>query len=205
MRKFLLAGVASLALGVATPALANDQGTGAVVGGGAGAVTGGTIGFFLGGPIGALIGGFAGASIGASAGISAASVSYAATHPVEAVVVDDTLGVDTTLGADVTITDIEGDPTYGYIYANNRVYIVDKGTRRVVHSPGFVIPEQTVAYIKEHPAAEVTFSGQVAPGLTLAGDFALVDIPDDPNYAYVYIDGRPVLVDRRSRVVVWVG
>jgi hypothetical protein len=205
MRKILLASVALLALGSAAPSFAQEKATGAVVGGTAGAATGGTIGFFLGGPIGAIIGGFAGATIGASAGVSAASVEYASTHPVDPVIIDGDLDADAELSADVSIHDIEGDDQYGYVYANNRVYIVDKNNRHVVHSPGFVIPERTVAYVRDNPGVELKFSGDLAPGVTLSGDFDFNDVPDDPNYVYAYIDGRPVLVDRRSHVVVWVG
>lgn len=206
MRKILLAGVALLALGAAAPAYAqSNKTTGAAVGGTAGAATGGTIGFFLGGPIGALIGGFTGAAIGTSVGVSAASIDYAATHPVDPIIIDAELDIDDEIGADVAIYDIEGDPAYGYVYANNRVYIVDKKTRVIVHSPGFAIPERTVAYVKANPGVEISFSGELAPGVVLAGDVDLEPVPDDPNYVYAYVDGRPVLVDRRSRVVVWIG
>jgi hypothetical protein len=203
MRNLLLASVAVFALGAAVPAMAQDKAAGAAAGGAVGGVTGGTIGFFLGGPIGAVIGGFAGATIGASAGVSASTVDYAANNPVDPVYLDANVDVGYKLGDKVKIYDVEGDPKYGYVYANNRVYIVDRDSREIVHSPGYVIPSTTVAYVKAHPTADISFSGDLAPGVKLSGDFDFGAIPDDPGYSYVYVGGHPVLVDNSSRVVVW--
>ena len=75
----------------------------------------------------------------------------------------------------------------------------------IVHSPGYVIPERTVAYVRDNPGVELSFDGEIAPGVELSGDFEFGDIPDDPNYVYAWIDGRPVLVDRDTRMIVWVG
>jgi hypothetical protein len=194
-----------LALGAASPALAQDANTtaaGTAVGGAAGAATGGTIGFFLGGPIGAVIGGFAGAAIGAGA-VSSATVDYAANNPVDPVYIDDNIDVGYTVGPDVHVYPVEGDAAHGYFYANNRVYIVDMDSGKVVHSPGYVIPQSTVAYVEAHPSADVQFSGDIAPGAHISADFSMNAIPDNPDYSYAYVDGRPVLIDNRSDIVVW--
>jgi len=205
MRKFLMAGVAILALGAASPALAQSE-TGAAVGGGAaGAATGGTIGFFLGGPVGAIIGGFAGAVIGAEAAVSAETVAYSANNPVDPIWIEGDLDVGSRVGDDVVIYDVDGDPEYGYFYANNRVWIVGRDSREVVLSPGYVIPESTVAYMRSNPSADISFDGELVPGASFSGNVEFNAIPDNSSYAYVYVDGRPVLVDRRSSLVVWVG
>jgi hypothetical protein len=148
MRKFILASVAVLGLGLvaAQPAMADSKGTALV--GTAGAATGGTIGFLLGGPIGAVIGGFTGALVGTS------------------VVADD---VDAIVVSDLAIS------------------------------------EDSVAYARNHPKAEIAFAGDLSPGVKISGDFDLNRIPDDADYGYLYIDGRPVLIDRHSHVIVWVG
>jgi hypothetical protein len=106
--------------------------------------------------------------------------------------------------ADVTIHPIEGDEKFGYIYANNRVYIVDLASREIVQSPGFLIPNETVAFVEANPTASISVDGDVAPGFELDADVALADIPDNRTYKYVYINDRPVLVDASSRTVVWV-
>jgi hypothetical protein len=209
MRKILLASVAVLALGASLPAYAQDavdtkgEKAGAVVGGTAGAVTGGTIGFFLGGPVGAVIGGFTGAAIGGAAGVSAASVDYAANNPVDTVILDGDIDVGYVVPEDVLIAEVPDDPKYGYIYANNRVYIVDRDTREVVHSPGFLIPNDVVAYVEANPVDDVTFDGELAAGVEFTGD--LIDIPDNTFYGYIYVNGRPALVEKSTHRIVWVG
>ena len=203
MRKLLLVGVALASLGAAMPAFAQSDSGKAVVGATAGGATGGTIGFLLGGPIGAIVGGWAGAVIGGEAAVDEASIRFAGEHPVDVVYLDD-VSVGTVVGADVTIHPIEGDQKFGYIYANNRVYIIDLETREVVQSPGFVIPNDTVAFVEANPTASISVDGDIGPGFELSADVALADIPDSRTYKYVYINDRPVLVDASTRTVVWV-
>jgi hypothetical protein len=204
MRKLLLVGVALASLGAAMPAFAQSSDGKAVVGATAGGATGGTIGFLLGGPVGAIVGGWAGAVIGGEAAVSDASIRFAGEHPVEVVTLDTDLTVGTVVDADVTIHPIEGDEKFGYIYANNRVYIVDLASREIVQSPGFLIPNETVAFVEANPTASISVDGDIAPGFELDADVALADIPDNRTYKYVYINDRPVLVDASSRTVVWV-
>jgi hypothetical protein len=200
MRKLLLAGVAALALGAAAPAaLAQDNTAGAA----AGAGTGATLGFIFGGPIGAVIGGFSGAVIGSS--VSDAAITYAGNHPVDHVYVDDDIDVGYKVSGGIKVYPIEGDEAHGYFYANNRVWIVDMATGEVVASPGYVVPEKAVAYVKANPTASIEISGDVSPGFVLDSGVTLADVPDAHGYAYAYIGDQPVLVDSRSRIVIWVG
>ena len=207
MRKFLLASVAILALGAATPSLAQstegDKAAGAVVGGTAGAVTGGTIGFFLGGPVGAVIGGFTGAAIGGAAGVSAASVEYAANNPLDPVYIDGSVDVGFVIPDDVDIAVFPDDPEYGYIYANNRVYIVDLETREILQSPGYIVPNSVATYVQENPTDDISFDGEITTGVEFSGE--LNSVPDNNFYGYVYVNGRPVLVEKSSRRVIWIG
>jgi hypothetical protein len=206
MRKLLLASVAIIALGAAAPVYAQDANEaqeGAVIGGTAGAATGGTIGFFLGGPVGAIIGGFAGATLGAQAGVDASTVEYSSMNPVDPVFIEGDLDVGYVVPADVEIHAVPDDDRYGYIYANNRVYIIDLESRAVVQSPGFVIEARAVDFVKANPVDDVEFSGELAAGATI--DVDLFDIPDNNFYGYVYVDGRPVLVEKGSRTIIWVG
>ena len=112
---------------------------GAVVGGTAGAATGAIVGGLIFGPIGAAIGGFAGATVGAGAGIEATSVDYVRLHPTDPVVIDGAIDVGYAVPEAIVIHPIEGDPTYGYFYTNDRVYFVDLSNRTVVYSPGLVV------------------------------------------------------------------
>ena len=203
MRKLLMLGVAVASLGMALPAVAQsdtDAAAGATVGG----ATGGTIGFLLGGPIGAIIGGWTGAVIGADAAVSVDSVKFAGEHPVDPVFLDADIDVGFVVAEDVTIHPIEGDDTFGYFYANNRVYIVDLATRTVVQSPGFLIPEQVVAYVEANPVPSVALDADVRAGLQLEGTIEIAAIPDNQSYGYIYFNDQPALVDLDSRTVVWV-
>jgi hypothetical protein len=203
MRKFLALGVALATLSIAMPTLAQDSDVKAAAGATVGATTGGTIGFFLGGPIGAIFGGFAGAVIGADVAVDEASIRYAGEHPVDVVMVGD-LDVGVTLDADVEIHPIEGDDQYGYIYADNRVWIVDLETRTIVQSPGFIVREDVVAYVNDNEVDSIEFEGNLEAGVVLDADIELASIPDSDAYGYVYVDGRPALVDVGSRTVIWV-
>ncbi len=196
MRKSLIIGAALFSLAAAMPAYA------AGVGATTGAASGATLGFVLGGPLGAVIGGFSGAAIGS--GTEDAAVTFAGTHPVEQVYVDGDLSVGYKVGSRIKVHAIDGDDARGYFYANNRVWIVDRSSGAIVASPGFVVSQNDVTYVKKHPTASIRISGKVAPGVVLDSDVALTDIPDAHGYSYVYVDNRPALVDASSRTVIWV-
>lgn len=199
MRKLLMASAAVLTLAVASPALADNAGLGAA----AGATTGGTLGFIFGGPIGAIVGGFSGAVVGSAA--ADADVTYAGNHPVDPIYLDDQLDVGYKVGGDVKLYPIEGDASHSYFYANNRVWIVDSATGEITSSPGYVVPDRAVTYIRANPTASITVSGDVAPGFRIGTDVTLHKVPDVNGYGYVYIDNQPVLVDSHSHMVVWAG
>lgn len=205
MRKIILAGTAILSLALAVPAYAQTSNdAAATVGGTAGAAAGGTVGFVVGGPIGAIIGGFAGAVLGAETAVSANAVKYAGEHPVERVYVDGSLDVGSKLGADVIVHEIPDEPGFGYVYANNRVYIVKRDSGEIVYSPGYLISQSDVAYVEANPVASVEYKGELLAGAQLDGAVALTVLPDDQYYSYAYLNDRPVLVDNSTRTVVWV-
>lgn len=205
MRNLLMIGVALAALGAAMPAYAQtSDDSKAVAGATVGGAAGGTIGFLLGGPIGAIAGGWAGAVIGGEAAVSEASIRYAGENPVDVVYLEGDLSVGSAFADDVRIYPIEGDDQYGYIYANNRVYIVDLESRAIVQSPGFLISQDAVAYVEANPTTSITIDGDVAAGFQLGADVGLTEIPHQNSYRYVYVNGRPALVDFGTRTVVWV-
>jgi hypothetical protein len=190
--------VAILSLGVAMPAFAASNTAGATVG----ATTGTTLGFLLGGPVGAIFGGFSGALVGSQ--VSDASVTFAGTHPVAQVYINDRLDVGYHVGSKVKLYAIDGDADHAYFYANNRAWIVDRASGKIIASPGYLVSENAVTYVKAHPTASIAFSGNLAPGVKLRSSIRLHDIPDARGYAYVYLDDRPALVDANSRTVIWV-
>ncbi|WP_417307988.1 DUF1236 domain-containing protein [Devosia sp.] len=205
MRKFLILGVALASISVAAPALAQSDNTAeATVGVTAGGATGGTIGFLLGGPVGAIIGGWAGAVIGGEAAVSADSVAYAGNNPVDPIYLDADIGIGYTVGNDVVIHPIEGDAQYGYIYADNRVWIVDTTNREIVQSPGYALPQSSVTYAQDNRVDSFAWNGDLTVGVTLDNDVTVQPIPDS-GFSYAYINDRPVIIDGYSRTVVWIG
>jgi hypothetical protein len=204
MRKFLMAGVAILALGTAAPALAQNANADAVIGAGSGGAGGAALGFVVGGPVGAVIGGFTGALIGGDAAVPDTVVTYVGANPVQPVVLNAPIEVGATLDNSVTITPVPSDPTYGYIYTNNRVYIVDNASRKVVMSPGYAVPQSTVTYIESNPSTPVVIDGDVTAGYQLDPGVELTPVPDNSAYSYVYINDRPALIDNSSHTVVWI-
>ena len=202
MKKLLLASVAALSLAAAVPAFAQDADAGAVVGATGGGATGAVIGGIIGGPIGAVVGGFAGATIGAEAGVAASSVDYAMAQPVEAIYFDGTADVGLVVPAEVTIYPIEGDDQFGYIYANDRVWIVDLETRTLVQSPGYLVPQASADFAVNNPIGSVNLDGDIVVGYVVPADVELTQVPDS-SYSYIYIGDRPALVDSSTRAVVW--
>jgi hypothetical protein len=109
-----------------------------------------------------------------------------------------------TLPATVTLTPIPDYPEYAYVYVDGRPVLVRIENREVVYSPGYVVAPQTVTYVEANPLDPVVIDGGVTVGAAVPAGVQLVEIPDDPAYAYVYTDTGPVLVNKSSRTVVWV-
>lgn len=224
MRNTLLASVGLAAILAASPVLAQESAapppnapaaesdtdanttsstavdTGVAVGGTAGAVTGAIVG----GPVGAVIGGFAGAMLGTAATVPEPAIEYVVANPVAPVTIEGGVTAGMTLPATVTLTPIPDYPEYAYVYVDGRPVLVRIENREVVYSPGYVVAPQTVTYVEANPLDPVVIDGGVTVGAAVPAGVQLVEIPDDPAYAYVYTDTGPVLVNKSSRTVVWV-
>jgi hypothetical protein len=169
-----------------------------------GGVTGAATGALIGGPVGAVIGGFAGAMIGSATAVPQPAVDYVVAHPVDPVPVGQPVAEGYVMPADAALAPIPDYPDYSYVYVDGRPVIVRASSREVVYSPGYVVPDTTVAYVEGNPLDPVVIQGGVSVGAVVPADVQLVEIPSDPAYAYVYTDTGPVLVNRSSRTVVWV-
>ena len=212
MKKILLASVAALALGAAVPAFAqdavvgvesSDADTNAVIGATGGGATGAVIGGMVGGPIGAVIGGFAGATLGGEAGVAASSVEYVTANPVETIYINGATDIGYVVPAEVNVYPIQGDEQYGYIYANDRVWIVDLQTRALVQSPGYLVPQTAADYALANPTTGFEAQGDVVVGYVVPEGAEIATIPES-RYGYVYLGDRPALVDPSTRTVIWV-
>jgi hypothetical protein len=65
------------------------------------------------------------------------------------------------------------------------------------------VPQPARDYVIAHPSDPVVIEGDVAVGMPIPEDVELVPIPDSPDYAYVYVEKRPIIVSRKDRKVVY--
>ncbi|MGB3875100.1 DUF1236 domain-containing protein [Shinella zoogloeoides] len=210
MRKILMAGAALALLG-ATAAHADDRDKEAL-GGAAGGAAGAAAGAVVGGPIGAVVGGVAGFAIGADAAVPDDARVYVMENPTPPVVLEGPVTAETRFDDSVTLTPIPEHPDLAYVYVDNRPVIVRTDSRQVIYAPdvqatGSIssdIPEATITYVERHPVDPVILEGPVEAGMVVPDTVQIVDVPENPNYGYIYVDQRPVLVDRGSRQVIWV-
>lgn len=210
MRKILMAG-AALALIGATVAHADD-GDKEVLGGAAGGAAGAAVGAVVGGPVGAIVGGVAGVAIGAEAAVPDDARVYVMENPTPPVVLEGQVTADTRFDDTVTLTPIPEHPDLAYIYVDNRPVIVRTDSRQVIYAPDVEttasistdIPETTIVYVERNPLEPVVLEGPVEAGMLIPDSVQIVGVPENPNYGYIYVDGRPVLVDLGTREVIWV-
>ncbi|MCF3639145.1 DUF1236 domain-containing protein [Rhizobium sp. TRM95111] len=212
MRKILLAGVA-LALIGATAAKADDSDQEAI-GGIAGGATGAAAGAVIGGPVGAIVGGVAGATFGAAATVPKEVQVYVMENPTQSVVVQEPITEEYRFAEGVPLTPVPEHPDLAYVYVDNRPVVVEAESRRVVYAPAVEatttgsiatpVPETTITYIESNPVEPVMLEGPVATGTVIPEAVQIVDVPESPSYGYIYVDDRPVLVDRGTRQVIWV-
>lgn len=210
MRKILIAGAALALLG-ATAAHADDRDK-EVLGGAAGGAAGAAAGAVVGGPVGAVVGGVVGLAIGAEAAVPEDARVYVMENPTPPVVLQGQVTADTRFDNTVTLTPIPDHPDLAYVYVDNRPVIVRVDSRQVVYAPEVEttasisadIPETTITYIERHPLEPVILEGPVEAGMVVPQSVQIVEVPESPSYGYIYVDQRPVLVDRSSREVIWV-
>ena len=214
MRKILYASAAIAFLGISA-AHADDQGRqalGAVSGGATGAVAGAVVG----GPVGAAVGGVAGLAIGAATAVPHSVRTYVVEHPVDSVEVQGQLSTDYALPGAVVVHRIPDHPRYGYVYVQDRPVVVRMENRRIVYAaPGerdeseatgavaVQPPERVITYVERHQVDPVEVEGDMDTGYVVPDSVELTPVPDDPRYDYVYVQDRPVLVDRDTRRVIW--
>jgi len=74
----------------------------------------------------------------------------------------------------------------------------------VVYSPGYVVSQSAADFAIANPVDPVNAEGDVVVGYVLPDGATITPIPDSNYYGYVYVDGRPALVDASTRTIVWI-
>lgn len=65
-------------------------------------------------------------------------------------------------------------------------------------------PAEVKTYVMEHPVDPVQLQGEVVLGAGVPDTVTLYDVPDQPDYKYVTINGQPVLVNPTDRKIVYI-
>lgn len=65
------------------------------------------------------------------------------------------------------------------------------------------VPAPAVDYVVANPVQPVMIEGGVREGMVIPANATLTPIPDHPDYAYIYVDGRPVIVRNQTREIVY--
>ena len=66
------------------------------------------------------------------------------------------------------------------------------------------VPADAQTYVIEHPVQSVRVEGEIRPRARLPQTVQVHAIPSAPEYGYIYVDERPVIVSMETREVVHV-
>ena len=65
------------------------------------------------------------------------------------------------------------------------------------------VSDDVISYIEHNPVKPAPI-GDMAVGALIPEDIGVTPVPSEPGYAYIYVDGAPVLIDVRTRRVAWI-
>ncbi len=65
------------------------------------------------------------------------------------------------------------------------------------------VPQPARDYVMANPSDPIVVEGDLAIGTAIPEDVKLVPIPDTPEYSYVYVEKKPVIVSTKERKVVY--
>ncbi len=66
------------------------------------------------------------------------------------------------------------------------------------------VPEPVREYVVAHPVEPVVIEERVVVGTVIPEAVVVHEIPESPDYGYVYVDSGPVVVKKDSREVVFI-
>jgi hypothetical protein len=70
---------------------------------------------------------------------------------------------------------------------------------------GDAITSDDEDYVRTHQVDSITYDGDIRPGYRVGQGLHVYAVPNDDRYSYVYVNGRPVVIDNKTQAVVWVG
>lgn len=66
------------------------------------------------------------------------------------------------------------------------------------------VPEPAREYVIANPVEPVVIEDRVAVGTVIPQTIVIHEIPDSPEFGYVYVDSGPVVVKKQTREVVYI-
>ncbi|MBX5103757.1 DUF1236 domain-containing protein [Rhizobium lentis] len=72
----------------------------------------------------------------------------------------------------------------------------------VAQTTTVVVPGEVKTYVMKQETPSVTFEGEVAVGTALPDTVEIHTIPDQPDYGYVVVNKKRVLVNPKTRAVI---
>ncbi|MGR4846034.1 DUF1236 domain-containing protein [Rhizobium sp. LARHSG275] len=76
------------------------------------------------------------------------------------------------------------------------------GGAAVAQTTTVVVPGEVKTYVQKQETPSVTFEGDVAVGTALPDTVEIHAIPDQPDYGYVVVNKKRVLVNPKTRTVI---
>ncbi|MBX4862859.1 DUF1236 domain-containing protein [Rhizobium bangladeshense] len=76
------------------------------------------------------------------------------------------------------------------------------GGAAVAQTTTVVVPGEVRTYVEKQETPSVTFEGDVAIGTALPDTVEIHTIPDQPDYGYVVVNKKRVLVNPKTRTVI---
>ncbi|MBY5783860.1 DUF1236 domain-containing protein [Rhizobium leguminosarum bv. viciae] len=76
------------------------------------------------------------------------------------------------------------------------------GGAAVAQTTTVVVPGEVKTYVEKQETPSVTFEGDVTVGTALPDTVEIHTIPDQPDYGYVVVNKKRVLVNPKTRTVI---
>ncbi|PDS99887.1 hypothetical protein CO659_03905 [Rhizobium sp. S9] len=80
--------------------------------------------------------------------------------------------------------------------------LLSLGGAAVAQTTTVVVPGEVKTYVEKQDTPSVTFEGDVAVGTALPDTVEIHTIPDQPDYGYVVVNKKRVLVNPKTRTVI---
>jgi hypothetical protein len=86
--------------------------------------------------------------------------------------------------------------------AMTSAFLLSLGIAPALADTNITISPTVDAWVTQQSDSGATYEGDLVVGTEMPGTVTYVDVPDSPDVAFVYVNKKRVLVDKKSRKVV---